>query len=106
MYAIARSRLFFYSGSSLENRISGVEALGAGAVAERPIARRKRGHVMPRRDLPFTYIPPSRTPITCPHCGANARLIWHSPLPADLQGEMRTFQCKKCRKQTKTVVQD
>jgi hypothetical protein len=43
--------------------------------------------------------------INCSHCKAKARLVWHSPLPAGLQGEMRSFLCSRCRKQTRIIVQ-
>lgn len=62
---------------------------------------------MPPRRPSFAYISPTHiTPIACSHCGENARLLWHSPLPAGLMGEMRTFQCKGCGKQTKIIVED
>ena len=55
----------------------------------------------------FTYIPSTKiTPIACPRCKAFARLIQRAPLPAGLNGEMHTFQCKKCGTQTKIIVQD
>ena len=41
----------------------------------------------------------------CSHCKAKARLVWHSPLPAGLEGEMRSFLCSRCRKQTRIIVQ-
>jgi hypothetical protein len=43
--------------------------------------------------------------INCSYCKAQARLVWHSPLPAGLEGEMRSFACSRCRKQTKIIVQ-
>lgn len=67
----------------------------------------KRERAMPKRHPPFTYIPPTDiAPIACEHCGGKARLIRRSPLAADLKGEMRTFRCKGCDKQTKIIVQD
>jgi len=43
--------------------------------------------------------------INCSYCKAKARLVWHSPLPAGLEGEMRSFVCSRCRKQTRIIVQ-
>ena len=43
--------------------------------------------------------------INCSHCKAKANLVWHSPLPAGLEGEMRSFVCSRCRKQTRIIVQ-
>jgi hypothetical protein len=57
------------------------------------------------RDQSFTYTT-KITPIACPRCKAFARLIQRAPLPAGLEGEMCTLECKKCRKQTKIIVQD
>ena len=55
----------------------------------------------------FTYIPLTNIkPIACPRCKAYVRLIERAPLPAGLKGEMRTFECKKCAKQTKIIVED
>ena len=45
-------------------------------------------------------------PIACPRCKAFARLIERAPLPAGLEGEMRTLECKKCGKQTKMILKD
>jgi predicted RNA-binding Zn-ribbon protein involved in translation (DUF1610 family) len=62
---------------------------------------------MPQRHPSVTYTSPTYIPQTvCPRCGANTRLIWRSPLPADLKGEMRAFECKDCGKQTKIVVEE
>ena len=55
---------------------------------------------------PAYTLPTDVPPTVCPRCGGNARLVWRSPLPADLKGEMRAFQCKKCGKQTKIVIED
>ena len=44
-------------------------------------------------------------PTACPSCKTYVRLIERAPLPAGLKGEMRTFECKKCSKQMKIIVQ-
>ncbi|MGA9161193.1 MAG: hypothetical protein WB297_10085, partial [Actinomycetota bacterium] len=60
-----------------------------------------------RHHLAFTYVPLTNIkPIACPRCKANVRLIERAPLPAGLKGEMRTFECKKCGKQMKIIVED
>jgi hypothetical protein len=60
----------------------------------------------PRRYPPFTYIPTDIAPIACQYCGANAQVIQRSRLAADLDGEMRTFECENCGKQSKLIVRD
>src|SRR5512139_2936013 len=40
-----------------------------------------------------------------PRCKTYVRLIERAPLPAGLKGEVRTFECKKCGKQLKIIVQ-
>ena len=52
--------------------------------------------------LPLTKI----KPVTCPRCKRYVHLIQRAPLPGGLTGEMRTFECKKCGKQTKIIVED
>ena len=65
----------------------------------------RRGTMSKRHPL-FTHASPaSAGPIACSHCKANAHLIWHSPLPAGLKGEMRIFECKACGKQIKMIVE-
>jgi hypothetical protein len=60
----------------------------------------------PRRQL-FTYIPLAHIkPIVCLRCGEKARAVWHSPLPAGLKGEMRTFECDGCGKKMKLIVEE
>jgi hypothetical protein len=55
----------------------------------------------------FIYVPLTNIkPIACPCCKANVRPIERAPLPAGLKGEMRTFECKKCGKQTEIIVKD
>ena len=62
---------------------------------------------MPVRRKAFTYIPPFHVnPIACPRCGEKARAVWHSPLPAGLKGEMRTFECERCGKKMKLIVEE
>jgi transcription elongation factor Elf1 len=48
------------------------------------------------RSSPPTYI----TPVTCPHCGGQARLMRRTPDPQYTGGEIRTFECDACGKQT------
>ena len=60
----------------------------------------------PPKKPPFTFIPTDIAPIACLRCRSKAYLIRRVPLPADLKGEMRTFQCKTCGKQTKIIVKD
>jgi Zn finger protein HypA/HybF involved in hydrogenase expression len=43
--------------------------------------------------------------IPCRRCRSTARLIRREPLPADVVGEMLTFKCEKCGKESKTIVQ-
>ena len=38
-------------------------------------------------------------PITCPHCGGQAYLMRRTPHPK-IKGEIWTFECKDCAKQT------
>jgi DNA-directed RNA polymerase subunit RPC12/RpoP len=61
---------------------------------------------MPQRHQSVTQSPAYVPPTICLRCGANVRLVWRSPLPADLKGEMRAFECKDCGKQTKIIVDD
>ena len=52
------------------------------------------------------YIPPTDiAPIAC-GTAEEKRVRPALPLAADLKGEMRTFRCKGCDKQTKIIVQD
>jgi hypothetical protein len=79
-------------------------------VAERPIALPPANVAecaMPRppeKKPPF--IPTDITSIVCRHCGGKSRLVRHEPLAADVEGEMLTFECEKCGKQSKAIVQD
>jgi transposase-like protein len=62
---------------------------------------------MPQLHQPFTYVHVRSTritPIACPHCGVNAHLMRRSPLGDGR--EIRTFECKDCRKQTEIIVRD
>jgi hypothetical protein len=50
-----------------------------------------------------TYV----TPIKCPLCQGNARLIHRSPvITGDAKGEMRTFSCENCNQRTELFVRD
>jgi transcription elongation factor Elf1 len=42
-------------------------------------------------------------PITCPHCGRQA-FIMRRTLHPKIKGEIRTFECKDCGKQTEKSV--
>jgi hypothetical protein len=42
-----------------------------------------------------TYI----EPIVCPHCGGQASIMRRTPHP-NIKGELWTFECKDCGKQT------
>jgi hypothetical protein len=68
---------------------------------------RVRKSTVPVRRKAFTYIPIVHIkPIACPRCGEKARAVWHSPLPAGLVGEMRTFECEHCGKKTKLIAEE
>jgi transcription elongation factor Elf1 len=54
---------------------------------------------MPQEKPSSTYI----EPITCPHCGGQAYLMRRTPHPK-IKGEIRTFECKDCGKQTEKSV--
>jgi transposase-like protein len=61
---------------------------------------------MPQPHQPFHYIPQTHiTPIVCPHCSASAHLMRRAPHP-EIKGEVRTFECKDCGKQTEMTVSD
>ena len=82
---------------------------GLGASRLQPIERSRAlgGAMHQPRHQAFTYVTPTNIkPFACPRCKLYARLIQRAPLPAGLKGEMRTFECKKCSKQTKIIVQD
>jgi hypothetical protein len=50
-----------------------------------------------------TYI----TPIKCPHCQGEARLIHRSPaITGDGKGEMRIFTCDRCSERTELFIRD
>jgi hypothetical protein len=51
------------------------------------------------------FVPTDITSIVCRHCRGKARLIRREPLAADVRGEMLTFVCEKCGKQSKAIVQ-
>ena len=67
---------------------------------------RQRERAMPQPHQPFNYIPPAYiTPITCPYCGGSAPIVRRTPHPA-VKGELRTFECRECLKQTEMTVKD
>jgi hypothetical protein len=45
------------------------------------------------------------SPISCPYCAGSAHFIRRSPC-AELNAELRTFECKDCHKQTGMTVRD
>jgi hypothetical protein len=51
------------------------------------------------------FIPTHVESIICRHRGGKARLVRLEPLPVDVEGEMLTFKCEKCGKESKTIVQ-
>jgi hypothetical protein len=56
-------------------------------------------------DRETRFVPTDIESIACRRCEGKARLIRREPLPADLEGEMLTFECTKCGKQSKAIVQ-
>jgi len=50
------------------------------------------------------FIPTDIESIACPHCRGIARLIRREPPPAGV-GELLTFKCDNCDKESKTIVQ-
>jgi len=62
---------------------------------------------MPSRRVASKYIALAHiNPIVCPRCGGKARAVWHSPLPAGLEGELRTFECEDCGKKMKMIIEE
>jgi hypothetical protein len=62
---------------------------------------------MPSRRVAFKYIALAHiNPIVCPRCGAKSRAVWHSPLPAGLEGEMCIFECEDGGEKTKMIVSE
>ena len=51
------------------------------------------------------FIPTDIESITCQRCKGKAQLIRREPLPANVVGEMLTFKCEECAKESKTIVQ-
>ncbi len=63
---------------------------------------------MPQAHRAFTYVPVPPTyiiPIVCRHCGGDAHLI-RRQYHAELNGEIRTFQCSDCKNDTEMTVED
>jgi hypothetical protein len=62
--------------------------------------------VMPQPYQPSLNLSPFSgyiTPIPCQYCKSNAHLIYISP-HAELNAEVRTFECEDCGKQTGLIV--
>jgi len=56
-------------------------------------------------DHATAFIPTNIELIACRRCRCKARLIRREPLAANVVGEMLTFKCAECGKESKTVVQ-
>ena len=54
---------------------------------------------MPQKNPSTSVRPTSIEPITCLHCGKHAYLMRRTPHPK-IKGEVWTFECKDCGKQT------
>ncbi len=60
---------------------------------------------MPQPHQPFSYIPPRIHHPTCPYCGGSAPIVRRKPHP-EVKGELPTFECRECLKQTEMTVKD
>ena len=58
-----------------------------------------------KMDRETRFIPTDIESTVCWRCREKARLIRREPLPANVMGEMLTFKCEKCGKESKTIVQ-
>jgi hypothetical protein len=58
-----------------------------------------------KMDRATRFTPTDIESIACRRCRSKARLIRREPLPANVVGEMLTFKCEKCGKESKTIVQ-
>jgi Zn finger protein HypA/HybF involved in hydrogenase expression len=58
----------------------------------------------PKMDRETRFVPTDIETISCRHCGSTARRIQRGPPPAGV-GEMLTFKCDKCDKESKTIIQ-
>jgi hypothetical protein len=88
---------------------------GRQSVTERPIAHgtRLRSRLISVREcfMPQPYQPSPTlsplsgyiAPIACQYCGAEAHLVNLSP-HAELNAELRTFECGDCGRQTELIV--
>jgi len=56
-------------------------------------------------DRETRFIPTDIESIACRRCRSTARLIRREPLAANVVGEMLTFKCEECGKESKTIVQ-
>ena len=50
------------------------------------------------------FIPTNIESITCRRCKGKAHLVRREPLPANVVGEMLTFKCEECAKESKTAL--
>ena|SRR5262245_44307382 len=63
-----------------------------------------RGQALAVQKKPSTFVRPTPTePITCSHCGGRAYLMRRTLHPK-IKGEIWTFECKDCGKQTEKSV--
>jgi rRNA maturation protein Nop10 len=76
-----------YAPSHIVSR--GLQSARESGMAKLIKARKKSASAKP------TYI----EPITCPHCGGQASIMRRTPHP-QIKGEVWTFECKDCGKQT------
>jgi len=58
-----------------------------------------------KMDHALRFIPTDIKLIACRRCKSKARLIRREPLAANVVGEMLTFKCEECGKESKTIVQ-
>jgi len=78
-----------------------------GRIIEVPVGVLWGVAFMPSRRVASKYIALAHiNPIVCRRCGGKARAVWHSPLPAGLEGEVRTFECEDCGKKTKMIIEE
>jgi hypothetical protein len=78
-----------------------------GRIIEVPVGVLWGVAFMPSRRVASKYIALAHiNPIVCLRCGGKARAVWHSPLPAGLEGELRTFECEDCGKKTKMIIEE
>jgi transcription elongation factor Elf1 len=66
--------------------------------------REDGGKAVSQKKTTSSYVRPTTTePITCPYCGGQAYLMRRTLHPK-IKGEIWTFECKNCGKQTEKSV--